>query len=266
MGKFKLCQRVISVEQDMKKLLDSQNKEQLVEFLMEYAKRDNKLENAINVRFAVPEYKAELVKYERMIDRTLDGVSDWSTHDSWGHVHINTGDLITEIYERLEQGYVRLAFDETELLYRKLLENFEYQGECEIADEAEYCLQILGEVSDKATLETDKEYMFKRCIELAELEDGKDYGADYEDKLLGIAAKFVSVSNWPELDTALVKYETHRWRAENFKLIRLNIIEKLQGKASAEAFIAENLTFPKIREIDYGNAMSAKNYEQSEQL
>ena len=253
-------------EQAITKLIEGLSKEQLIEFLVEYAERDSKLVNAINVRFGVPEYKAELAKIDRKIAHVLNGVSDWDTHDSWGHVHIDTSDIVYEVYERVEQGHIRLAFAELELLYRKMLENFEYQGECEIADKAEDCLRIMAEIAGKAALTEDKDYIFKQCIELSELEDGKDYGADYEDKLLSISSKFVTVDNLSELDVALAQYESHSWRAESFKLIRLEIIRKLQGDSHADSFIADNLEFPKIREIAYDKAINGSDFEHGAHL
>ena len=63
----------------------------------------------------------------------------------------------------------------------------------------------------------DKEYIFKHCIELSELDDGKNYGAVYEDKLLAVAAKFVTKENCAELEQALASFDAE-WRAEEFKL------------------------------------------------
>jgi len=247
-------------------LIEGLSKEQLTEFLVDYAERDSKIVNALNVRFGIPEFKTELAKIQRKINDALKGVSDWSRHDSWGHVYIDTNDIFNEIHERAEQGHVKLAFAQLEMLYRKLLAHFEYQGECEISDDAEYCLTIMFELADKAILEEDKEYIFKRCIELTEFEDGKDYGADYEDRLLSISAKFVTLENVSQLDAALTRYESRTWEAEKFKLIRLEIIRKTEGDESTDRFIAENLTFPKIREIAYDKAVIAKDFEQGEHL
>jgi hypothetical protein len=248
------------------KLLEGLSKKQLIDFITEYAEQDSRFENIINVRFGVPEYDIELAKVKRKINHVMDGVSDWNTHDSWGHVHIDTSDIINEVYERLRQGHVRLAFAELMLLYRKLIENFEYQGECELADEAENCIRIMAEIADNAVLADDKDYIFKQCLELAALEDGKNYGADYEDKLLGISVKFITHENFAELDKSLNYYESFNWRSEPFKLIRLEIIKKLQGDIAADSFITENLNIPKFREIAYEKAIFNREFEQGIQL
>jgi hypothetical protein len=174
----------------VRELLEKLNKKELLDFIVEYAENDAKLANAINVSFGKPEFKAELSKMENEIAKALDGVSDYRNHDRWGNANIYVGDITEEIKQRAEQGHIRLAFAQVETLYRKLLENLEYQGECEISDEAEYCLDIMSKIADKAALPEDKEYTRERCIELSKLEDGKNYGLDHEDKLLGIAAKF----------------------------------------------------------------------------
>ena len=197
-------------KQAIDKILEKLSKEDLIDFLVEYAKSDANLANAVNVRFRkpeYPEYEEELNKIENEIDNALDGVSSYYNRDGWGYVSFDVSHIVAEIRQRTEQGYIRLAFSELELLYRKLLENFEYQGECEISDEAKNCLDIMSEVADKAVLAEDKDYIFRQCIALSDLEDGKDYGADYEDSLLGIAAKFVTTENRAELENVLSRYD-----------------------------------------------------------
>ena len=249
----------------MREFLGRLNREKLLDFLAEYAEQDAKFANAINVRFGKPEFEQELSKIENAIDYALDGVSDYRTHDSWGYVSFDTGDITAEIQQRVSQGHIRLAFAETELLYRKLLELFEYQGECEISDEAESCLEMMSDIAGKAVSGNDKEYIFKHCIELSELDDGKDYGADYEDKLLRIAAKFVTTENRAELEQALARFDSG-WRAEEFKLIRLELIRKFEGKNAADRFIADNVRFSKIREIAFDKAISRKDFVEAERL
>jgi len=124
----------------------------------------------------------------------------------------------------------------------------------------------MSEIADKATTKEDQEYIFRLCLELSELEDGKDYGADYEDKLLLISAKFVNAENVSELNETLALFESNTWRVEEFKLIRLGIIRKLNGNKAAAEFIAQNLEHPKIREIAFDKAVTKKNFEQAEHL
>ena len=254
------------MRKDTIKLIKGLSKEQLIEFIIDYAKQDDKIINAINICFDTFEHKSELIKIEKKIDKALNGISDWDNHDSWGHAIFNTNDITHEIYKRISQGHIRLAFDEIALLYCKLLENFEYQGECEIADEAEKCIDIMNEIADKAIISEDKDYIFKKCIELAELEDGEDYGADYKAALLNISAKFVTNDNLSELEPILAGYEASHRRTAPFKLIRLGIIKRLQGDRLADKFIADNLEFEVIREIAYDKAIKNGDFEQGAKL
>ena len=249
----------------MRKLLEELNRDKLLDFLEEYAQSDAKFANALNVRFRKPEYGEELRKIENKIDIALSGASDYRSHDSWGCISVDTGDIIEEIKQRTDQGHTQLAFAETELLYRKLLENFEYQGECKISDEAEHCLDIMSKIADNAVSAEDGEYIFEHCIELSQLEDGKDYGADYEDKLLAIAVKFVTLENRAELEQALAQFDSG-WRGEAFKLIRLELVRKFDGEKAANDFVAENLCFPKIREIAFDKAVSRKDFTEGARL
>jgi len=247
-------------------LLEKLTQKALIDFVVEYAKSDSKLTNAINVRFGALELKTELTKMEKQIDIALGDASDYHGRDRWGYYHVDLSDIINEVYERAEQNHIRLAFAELEMLYRKLLEIFEYQAECEIADEAEDCLRIMSEIADKATNKEDQDYIFRLCLELTELEDGKDYGADYEDKLLRIAVKFVNADNISEFNETFALFESDSWRGEEFKLIRLEVIRKMKGEKAAADFIASNLQHPKIREIAFEKAVANKNFEQAEHL
>jgi hypothetical protein len=249
----------------MRKLLENLSREQLLDFIVEYAENDNRLANAINVRFGKPEFEGELKKIENIIDEALYDVSDYRARDSWGYVSIDIVDIIDEIMKRAEQGHIRLAFAEIELLYIKLLKVFEYQEECEISDKAEYCISIMSDIVDKTVSEADKDYFFKRCIELTEVEDGKNYGANYEHELLKIAAKLVTSQNRSELEQSLVRF-CSGWHEEKFKLIQLDLIRRFDGKSEEELFIAENLKHPKIREIAYDNAILRKDYAEAERI
>ena len=249
----------------MRKLLEKLTKEEIIDFIKEYATNDSKFANAVNVSFGQPDFKQELKKMGRNIDEKIDSASSYRRHNNWGYVNVNTDDIVAEIDKRAEQGHIRLAFAETEMLYRKLLEIFDEQEECEVADEAEECLIIMSEIADRAVSDEDKKYIFENCIALADIDDGKDYGADYEDKLLRIAAKFVTPQNRAELEEAIELYD-FEWRREELQLIRLEIIRKLEGEKAADNFITGNLQFPKVREIAFDNAIVRNNLSDAEQL
>ena len=122
--------------------------------------------NAIKVHFGEPEFDDELIKIKKRIASALDGISDYRYRDSWGNAIFNVGDIFAEARQRTGQGHVKLAFMEIEMLYRELLANFEYQGECEISMDAEYCLDIMSEIADKAITLEDQDYIFNQCIAL----------------------------------------------------------------------------------------------------
>ena len=249
----------------MKKYLEEFSKEEILGFLDDYSKSDSRLANAIKVHFCDPGYDEELDKMKKAIDVALEGVYDYSTRDSWGNVNFCTGDIISEIRTRLKQGHIRLAFAETVMLYRELLNLFEYQGECEISMEAEYCIEIMSDIADAANSNEEKEHIFGQCIMLSEIKDGKDYGADYEDELLGIAAKLVTLDNRAELEDALNRVEVNRLE-ESIVLIQLGIIQKFDGAEATQEFINENLRFQKIREMAYETAMLHEDFTEGERL
>jgi len=66
----------------LRKLLEGLNREELLDFMDDYAKSDPRFANAINVRFNDPRYDEELAKIKRAIDIALEGVNDYSSRDS----------------------------------------------------------------------------------------------------------------------------------------------------------------------------------------
>jgi hypothetical protein len=58
----------------------------------------------------------------------------------------------------------------------------------------------------------------------------KDYGADYEDKLLSISAKFVTPENLSELEEAIALFET-QWRAQEFRAHSPDDYQAVGGRA-----------------------------------
>ncbi len=201
---------------------------------------------------------------QRKLDRMFQDVSIYN-HGNWGYIDVDTAALFDEITRRMEQGHYRLAFSEAEMLYRKLLENFECQAECELSEEAENCLELMSTIADNTILDEDKNHIFQHCLALSDLDDGKDYGADYEDKLLRIAAKFVTPENCADLEAALAALNA-AWRGEEVALIRFEIASRLEGESAAADFISKNLQYPQIREIAFEQAISNDNLAEAEKL
>jgi len=172
----------------MRNMLETAASAALLDFLEEYSRHDPRFENALRVQFAQPDFDAELEKIIGSIDAALADVPDWDKHDKWGSISIDTGDIIFEVGQRVKQGYIRLAFAMLETLYSKLLENFEYQGECELAMEAEDCLRRMADVAAQATDPADQEYIIEHCISLSRSKVGEGYGANYGDRLMLIVA------------------------------------------------------------------------------
>ena len=249
----------------MRELLQKLSKEKIIDFLVEYGKGDSDFANAVNVRFGKTEFSKELNKMEHFIDIALSGADDYRYRGRWGYLNFDTSQIDKEIAERVKQGHIRLAFAECSLLYRKYLEVFEYQEECEISMDAESTLELMADIAKKATTTEDREYIFNECLALCDVDDGKDYGAEYEDKLLMIASKFVTKENAAELIAVVERYDTG-WRADEFKLIHLAIAKKVNGKKAANAFIEENLQYDKIREVAYENAVKTSDYNRAEEL
>lgn len=249
----------------MREFLEQINHTDLLDFIETYSNKDENFAKALRVRFAEPDFMKEISYFRTSVERAVGGAHNYHDRGGWGYIELDTNRLYNEINTRKDQGHIKMAFAETELLYRELLKNFEFQDECEVSDEAEYCVEIMSQIADAAG-EQDRGYIFERCLELTALEDGKDYGADYEDKLLAIALKFVTAKNHTALEQAIVNLEQYGWNKERFKLLHLSVIQNLDGQSAANAFVYDNLQFPKIRAIAFDAAMQQADYPEAERL
>jgi len=247
-------------------LLEQIKPGKLLDFLEDYAKHNSGFEGALRVRFEVPDERAELAGLERKIDAALEEVS-YNRHGAhwYGGVHLDTSCITFDVEQRVKQGNILLTFKMLELFYRKLLEVFENQDECEVSMEIENVLKLMAEVADQAVDSADQAYIFECCIALADVEDGKDYGAEYEEELLEVAAKFVTQENRNELEDAIARYEGE-WNAEGFVLVRLTMTRRLEGEQAADAFIAAHLKHERIRKIAYNLALRRQDLARAERL
>ncbi|GHU79789.1 hypothetical protein AGMMS49992_32180 [Clostridia bacterium] len=246
-------------------LLDNITDKQLRDFVTEYAQRNSDFADTLAVRFADPDFDAEVKKIESITACALYGANDYRHRGDWGHIVFDLRKIDDEIEQRTNQGQYRLAFAQAAAAYTKLLEVYEYQEECEISDEAESYINVMTEIAEMVKESSDGEYILNRCIELANDDTARDYGADYQDKFLLIGARFVTVENRETFDSAIAQHSSG-WRGGVFALIELTVIKRLDGESAAKAFIKENLQFDEIRKIAYNDAMSCNDYENAAQL
>jgi len=251
---------------DLKELLDGLSKDQLIEFMLEYASAHGEFANEIELMFAQLDSVKELSKIEHMIEMYLGDIEDYDyPRSSWGHIEVNTGSIWHEIETRTKQGHFTLAFKGVKALYLKLLTLCEYQGECEVSMEAESCLNTMSDIANQVELESDKKLIFESCLELLDNDDGKDYGVSYETELLEIAAKFVTKDNFKEINDA-INLCACGYIEGGLRAVQLKIIRKIKGAKAETDFIEEYLDFLEIREIAYEGAMLKKDFERAEKL
>ena len=179
----------------LESLLKEQSKEKLIEFILDYSTHSDRFKNAVEVRFASPDYDAELQKMQRNIDEAFNNITDYRSRNAWGDAIYDISHILAEIEERKNQWNVRLAFSEAEMLYIRLLESLEFQGECEISDEADYVVRLMDGIIDNTVSVEDGDYIAERCRYLAALEDGKNYGVDHEVLFIEMARKCADLRN-----------------------------------------------------------------------
>ena len=162
-------------------LLNAVDQAQLINFMLDYAERDATFLNMINVKFSQLDFDEEITKMKAKIHAEFYGVQDYdSRRDSWGNFQYCTDEIHYEINQRCEQGHVKLAFIQLAMLYEHLVSLFEYQGECEFGEEAEYtCLGGMKDIAELVQSPEDKKKLQSICQELLNLENIKGYGYDH---------------------------------------------------------------------------------------
>ena len=173
----------------LEELLKEQSKEKLIDFILDYSDHNDRFYNAVEVRFACPDYGAELQKMQREIEIALESVTDYRSRNAWGDANYNVDHIIEEIEERRNQGRIRLAFSEAEMLYIKLIESLEYQGECEISDETENVIRLMCSIVNNTIFTADGDFINERCRYLLTLDEGKNYGVDHDAHFINMAKK-----------------------------------------------------------------------------
>ena len=144
------------------------------------------------MKFAELDFDAEVKKMKQKIEAEFYGADDYKARrDSWGHFQFCTHDIHYEINQRCEQGHLKLAFIQLAMLYEHLVSLFEYQGECEFGEEAEYsCLGDMNKIAELITSVEDKKELRSICQQLLNLDNISGYGYEHlNDIVTGIIEK-----------------------------------------------------------------------------
>lgn len=249
----------------MSETWESVSKEKLLDFVREYARRDEVFANALRVQFDQPVTRKDVSRIRDRFKERLEAAFHDRFRQRWTPRSLQTGEIFHEIDERTAQGHFRMAFESLSAVYKELLEYFDVQEECEVSDEVEYCLTKMADVARRISDPTDQVFVYDTCIELANLQTGRDYGASYEDKLLAIAVDFLTSDNRASFDRLLGIFKDS-YRRDSFMPIHLRAVHKLDGEAAAQAFVDQNLDSEPIRLIAFERAMTAKNYSEAERI
>jgi hypothetical protein len=249
----------------IQKLIESVTDKQLRSFTAEYARYDDAFARALAVRFADTEFDDEVRKIAQVTAQALDGADEYRNRGSWGHIQFDLSSVYYEIRQRIKRKQFRLAFAQSAAAYTELLKVFDYQKECEISDEAEFFIDEMSEISGKVKALSDQEYIFDCCIKLAGDNTGSDFGADYQDRFMQIAAKFVTQENRKDFDDAVEQHYVS-WKSGAYAQIKLSVVQRLDGASAAAAFMREHLQFDEIRKSAYDSAMRSKDYDLAAQL
>jgi len=254
-----------ATHETIRKLLESLDRNELIDVLVDLAASDHETANYLEVRFGERAEDEDITILSAKIEEELNRAASSRHRGSWGHMQIDFGDIMREIEEREKQGRIRLAFTELEVLFRKLQDYYEYQEECEIDDECDYCIRRMADIAKSVVDPNDKEFVFERCIGMCGSEAAKNYGADCDVNLLKIAMDFLDRDNRHKFEDALAGLEIG-WLSDKYKMLHYEAILHLDGKEAAKTYIYSNLDCAPLREIAYNNAIDRHDYDEAERL
>ena len=122
----------------------------------------------------------------------------------------------------------------------------------ELAAMQEYVYEVVLE--HEVLEEETQKLIFRKCIELLDVSENAD--------ILEAAVKVVTIDNRQEFEEILNRLDDDHSQ-EQYKMIRLEFINKFQDEEAAINFIEDNLMFPKIREIAFERALKAQKFEKA---
>lgn len=259
---------------DISTVLDSIEHDQLITFIVEYAKSDEKFLNELYVTFGEPDFGAEMEGIKvRIADVIRQGTrSGFIDYRGCDYICNEMDQILEQAQKRLNQGHPVIAFG---IAMQICLKGYWLASRADSSSGSltitiNSSLEMIDKASANAIAEADRKFIYEKCCKEAKNKvfEGWNEG-NYA--FLRSCARFVTKRNAKKIFDTL-DYLAEKLRTDSFsyttddKLTRLEICKHLDGEDEYERQIKINLDIKEVRRIAVDRALANNNYAYAETL
>ena len=262
--------------EEIRTVLEDQNKEKLVDYLIELAARYPEVSQDILCNFtpvSSPKYSEQ---YRHLIHSSLNSYSDrdgYINEEDIDEALRGAEKVIDKAADLINTGEWRQALELCFCVLEELIPVLEYNEDCydHISTTLHDALVTIGEIDFGALPEGEKYEFFEIILSKSQQKAFDSYDEEWRLDLIDICSTFADT---PSRIATLEKYllaildndpELWDYKGEKVAHIRYQLKEAV-SEEQGNAFIEEHIRFPSFREMAIRNAMNMKDYTRVEQL
>lgn len=253
-----------STAEQIEEVLAKATKDELVQLIRDEAANNATFRNRLMM--ALEHYNDNISKdfYAKQIQSILRsavgryGFVDWEGSIALG---LAVGQLLDSaqvaVNKKNYQNALYVCFAVMEVLIPALSEVDDSNGE------TSGCIYAANELLYDIAYNTDSEEIHQQIFDFcsSHYEQNSFKGWDWHTDMLRLASELANCDKeYDRLMPLVDKKQESEYDEEQRQLIKYRMLQKVEGKAAAAAFLQQNLTNPKLRRIALQDAMDRSNY------
>ncbi|HIG0362329.1 TPA: SWIM zinc finger family protein [Clostridium sporogenes] len=256
---------------DIKKVLNTLSKEELMNIILDITKKDATLRNSIIVRYSKEDDINELKKCKNLIDSIVKKYIAREGFIPYRETYYFVNEMETLLEKANHTDNIILAIDIAFLLLNEAIEAFQYADDSngDIGGLVLEVIESIGEIigSNKNLDINLREKLFNKLIE--ESENKIFYGwEEYKIDILRMCTEFADVEKLrnklrSKIECMIDKKGNNdytKYTNENMLLILFDIINLYGTEEEVDQFIKSNLSFTSFRELLINKYIKERNY------
>lgn len=268
--KKKKEQKKLTVENQIKTILNSIDQDALQKFIIEQCKQDKKFRNYFLVTFGHINQKLDAEFYRNQIKEIVNAASDKHGFIDWHNMKYLTRAL-EPLVEKLESYKLSNNFDQAFFLSAVLLE--EMTKTIQNADDSngdigyfvDTAVEALHDIVSSDNLDsTLKKEIFEYCIQIYNKKLFS--GWDWHLGILEIAEKLAEDEKDADLLISCLNKTDSDYQRERAQMSILKLLHQYKTQKEVSQFIEDNLSNSRIRKMEIQKAIEDKNFEYAKKL
>ncbi|PRX24056.1 putative Zn finger protein [Orenia metallireducens] len=258
----------------IKEVLETLCKEELIDIIVDIAKKDLTLKNNIILRYSKGNDGDELKKCQNLMDtivRKYTKREGFIPYRETYYFVAELEELLGKIREIHQNNKLLLALDIAFVVLEEAIEAFQYADDSN-GDIGGFVSQVIDLIDEIVATSENRDIkirgkIFKRLLKESDNRVFDGWG-EYRDSIIEISAKFAEIEEFR--DELKLKIEDlvsknldgfyQRYHSEKLLLILFEIIDEYGSEEEAEEFIKANLEFTAFRELLIEKLIEEKDY------